>query len=141
MNLALTLDAAYIDVGIATSVFSLIGCAFIIGIYCGFSSLRTTGHRLLVYLTICNIGVCAGHITGATTVLYYREFSYRSFPPCAISGAFTIVSRLSSYLWTCALSLYVCLSLSKKRSRFANKLIIPFHLVCWIFPGKLYTSY
>ncbi|OWF38179.1 G-protein coupled receptor 157-like [Mizuhopecten yessoensis] len=130
-----TLNNTYIAVGLLTSCMSLCGCALILGTYIGFQSLRATGRKILVYITICNMGACVGHIIGAATIIGYDEkTAFVSFTPCAVSSAFTICFRLGSYLWTCALGLFLCVSMSWKRIQFGKTLMGPFHLVCWSIP-------
>lgn len=124
----------YIGIGLATSSLSLIGCLLIICTYLTIKKLRTTGRKILLYLSLANIGVCVGTFIAYGSVIEYIIPSWHWYSLCAVAACISVVFRLSSYLWTTALGVYLYMSLSWRRMSIAGKLLIPFHIVCWTFP-------
>lgn len=127
----------YIGVGLATSSLSLIGCLLIICTFLTIKKLRTTGRKILLYLSLANIGVCVGNCITYGGVIEYVRPSWQWYSLCAVAACISIAFRLSSYLWTTALGVYLYMSLSWHRMSVAGKLLYPFHIICWTFPGNL----
>ena len=61
-------DSLYVDISVATSFFSVIGCMVIIALFFAFKELRTTSRQLLVYLSIADI------IVGMSSIVQARGY-------------------------------------------------------------------
>lgn len=139
-NLDKVIGEIYFYCTFSMSILSMIGSAFIVIYYLWIDNNETktsNGRKILIYLSIADFLTAFGNIMGITWYQVkenLQELGYNVM--CKFHASLTIFSSSASYFWTVSMTvyLYVCIVLRKQQS--GDKLMIAFHLFCWIVPGK-----
>ncbi|KAK7100914.1 G-protein coupled receptor 157-like [Littorina saxatilis] len=140
-NLTLTsLDAAYIITTNLTCVTSICGCLSIIGLYLMYPDIRTTARKLLVCLSVANFIQCVAGLLQAAT--YYKTIQFPNERKFFCEGAAStyVIGQVASALWTCAVTIYLFLSVSLRAIVLANKLVYLFYVFCFGMPLIVATA-
>ena len=119
------------------SILSIIGAMVIIMSYAANVDLRTSGRKLLVYLSFADMFTAVGNLMGILWYIYKHALEDSACVLlCKFHGGLTIFSSISSFFWTViiALHLYLCIVLNKCKT--SDKLTKIFHVICWGLPGK-----
>ncbi len=121
------------------SVLSIAGSIILVVTYAALPSLRTTGRRLLVYLSIADFLTALGNLLGITWYIAYRlrenENEAASQFYCHFHSALTIFSSISSFLWTMAIGVHLYLCIVRSTPKTAEKMFAGFHVTSWGVPG------
>ena len=119
------------------SIASMFGSVVIIVTYISISDLRTSGRRLLVYLSIADFLTAQGNLLGISWYIMKDVISQvNSENLCKFHAVLTICSSISSFLWTVVIATHLYLCIVKGQKRLARTLFPYFHVVCWFIPGK-----
>ena len=120
------------------SVASMFGSVVIIVTYVVFPDLRTSGRKLLVYLSIADFFTAQGNLLGISWYIMKDVISpVNSENLCKFHAVLTICSSISSFLWTVVIATHLYLCIVKGQKRLARTLLPYFHVVCWFIPGKI----
>ena len=114
---------------IAVAFASTFGSLFIIISFLVRQDLRrTTSRRILVFISIADLGSCSSQAVGA-----FDYFGGR--PPCEIQAAFTVFFSLAFILWTTCLAIYLYMSLVRDSVVAAKRMVnCWFHAIGWGIP-------
>ena len=129
-------DQSYLGLAAFTALLSILGCVVVILTYITIRGKRTMGRKVLVYISVCNLGSCIGTLMAIGNDVTFDEVSWRSYPTCEAAGAISIVCNMGGYLWTSTLAIFLYLSICWKRD-VAKTVMWPAHVICWGFPGNM----
>ena len=131
------------------SILSLLGDIIIIATFFAFKSLRTSGRKLLVYLSIADFLTALGNLMGISWYTIYMDrkellgnttkmalVESELFGFCQFHAALTFFSTISSYLWTTIIGVHLHLCIVQNKSTLAERMVWLFHVICWLIPGK-----
>lgn len=123
-------------ISLVSSSLSCIGASAIIITYILYRDLRTGSRSIITYLSIADFFTSLGYIVGGSNYLTSSSDADcdRFDTVCAIQSYVTTWSQLSSYVWNCALAVYLFLTIASGKNRLANRLIPFFHIIAWGFP-------
>lgn len=119
-----------------TSVSSILGCLFLVVLYCVCKHLHTYGRQLLLYLSIADLLTAMGNFLG---VLWYANSSrwiVLGASYCKLQSALTIYSSNVSFSWTLVIGIYLNRTIMTTRGRCVRHAKVCVHLLCWGFPGR-----
>ena len=119
------------------SIASIFG-SIVIGLtYWMFPDLRTSGRKLLVFLSIADFLTAFGNIMGICWYIFKDDMSESSGDIlCKFHSSLTIFSSISSFLWTGVIAVHLYLCIVQGKTKLAKTLIFYFHILCWSVPGK-----
>ena len=119
------------------SIASIFG-SIVIGLtYWMFPELRTSGRKLLVFLSIADFLTAFGNIMGISWYIFKDDMTETSGDIlCKFHASLTIFSSISSFLWTGVIAVHLYLCIVQGKTKLAKTLIFYFHMLCWIIPGK-----
>ena len=119
------------------SALSIVGCVIIIVFYYKNPKLRTTGRKLLVFLSVADLLTAVGNLLGITWSNVKDDLGETSSEIfCEFHAALTFFSSISSFMWTVAIGAHLFYSIVRLDAFFADKMVPGFHVVCWSIPGK-----
>jgi G protein-coupled receptor 157 len=126
-------------VSLVSSSLSCIGAIAIIATYILFKDLRIGSRSIITNLSIADLFMSLSCIVGGVNYLvnYRRDDSNMCVifdTICSIQSYITTWSQLSSYVWNCALAVYLFLTIAFAKNRLANRLIPIFHIIAWGLP-------
>nr|XP_022319696.1 G-protein coupled receptor 157-like [Crassostrea virginica] len=128
-------DRLYLGLGLLTSFASLVASVALLFTVCCIPAIRNKARYIVLYIVMANVGASIGTIMSVFVKIGYPEVTWRSHPACESAAAITVLFRISGYLWTITLALYLCLEAWKKKLSFNSSLILwPAHCICWGFP-------
>ncbi|BFY99881.1 hypothetical protein BsWGS_02921 [Bradybaena similaris] len=134
-NLTMTgMDAAYVLFCNITAILSIAACLVILSVYAAYKDIRTRSRLLLVYLSCADIVVNVSSLLQTAT--YHKSFQFpkqTSFL-CQTAAGVMVYSQVSTALWTLALTFYLLLCLGGHCSKVSNRVMICFHVFCWLMP-------
>lgn len=137
-NVTLTsMDAAYVIVTNMTCMGSMCGCVVMVGSYLMYPDIRTTARTLVVLLGCANFLQCVAGVLQAAT--YYQTLLFpdeRKFL-CESAASSYVIGQVSSALWTCAVTVYLFLSVSLGVTVLAKKLVLVSCVFCFSMPVLL----
>lgn len=108
-----------------TASLSIFGTTFIIVSYFAWKDIQSTSRKILVYISVADFLTSVGTIMGL----------WSSDPlVCTVQSTMGTLAVLCSFFWTVFMSVYLYVSLARKRPRVANKLMILFHILGWGVP-------
>eukprot|EP01001_Neometanema_parovale_P006576 NODE_2929_length_1312_cov_317.780488_g2780_i0.p1 GENE.NODE_2929_length_1312_cov_317.780488_g2780_i0~~NODE_2929_length_1312_cov_317.780488_g2780_i0.p1 ORF type:complete len:346 (+),score=33.73 NODE_2929_length_1312_cov_317.780488_g2780_i0:84-1121(+) len=113
---------------IASGTLGALGALSIIIVYFLLSSCRTHSRRLLLYLSIADLGQ-------SLFFCGYLGKLIRDPTICTIHAAFGVFVAPSSFLWTTCLSFHVFMSVRNPGRQAGTKEWILYHLVSWGYPA------
>ncbi len=132
-----TMGHAYFILTGITSVLSIFGSVIIILTYLKYKDLRSSSRKLLVYVSIADFLTACGNLSGIIWYICKNDMTEaQSDGLCYFHASLTIFSSISSFLWTVAIGIHLYLFIVRSDAILANKLIWPFHVICWIIPSK-----
>ncbi|XP_040907364.1 G-protein coupled receptor 157 [Toxotes jaculatrix] len=111
-----------------TCALSFLGSSLIILTYIIWSDLRTTPRKLLVFLSVSDWLSAVSYAFGV-----WRVFRTDSLE-CVVQGAISTFANTSSFFWTVAIAIYLYFLIVRSSQRFADSLVLFFHLVSWGVP-------
>lgn len=133
-------DRLYLGLGLLTSFASLVASVALLFTVCCIPAIRNKARYIVLYIVMANVGASIGTIMSVFVKIGYPEVTWRSHPACESAAAITVLFRISGYLWTITLALYLCFEAWKKKLSFNSSLILwPAHCICWGFP-RMYLS-
>ena len=133
-------DRLYLGLGLLTSFASLVASVALLFTVCCIPAIRNKARYIVLYIIMANAGASIGTIMSVFVKIGYPEVTWRSHPACESAAAITVLFRISGYLWTITLALYLCFEAWKKKLSFNSSLILwPAHCICWGFPS-MYLS-
>lgn len=137
-----SVDRLYLGLGLLTSLASLLACVTLFFVVCCIPAIRNKARYIVLFIVIANSGASIGTVVSVIVKVGYPVVSWRSHPACESAAALTVLFRISGYLWTVTLALFLCLEAWKKTLNFTSSLILwPAHCICWGFPGKSTMSF
>lgn len=137
-----SVDRLYLGLGLLTSLASLLACVTLFFVVCCIPAIRNKARYIVLFIVIANAGASIGTVVSVIVKVGYPVVSWRSHPACESAAALTVLFRISGYLWTVTLALFLCLEAWKKNLNFTSSLILwPAHCVCWGFPGESMMSF
>ena len=79
-----------------------------------------------------------GNLLGVLWI-YLQQFDVWSgrLVYCRFHSGLTIFSSIAMYLWSLAAAVYLYTSLVVRRQDLADRMHIPFHIICWGIPRKM----
>ncbi|ELU04842.1 hypothetical protein CAPTEDRAFT_35700, partial [Capitella teleta] len=117
-------------------LLSMIGCAFIMITYIKFDELRTTGRKLLVFLSLADFLTAFGNFMGIIWFIRHDSMDAAvSNVLCEFHAALTFFSSVSSFLWTVAMAIHLYVCIVRLDSITADRLLPYFHVACWALPA------
>lgn len=130
-----SVDRLYLGLGLLTSLASLLACVTLFFVVCCIPAIRNKARYIVLFIVIANAGASIGTVVSVIVKVGYPVVSWRSHPACESAAALTVLFRISGYLWTVTLALFLCLEAWKKTLNFTSSLILwPAHCICWGFP-------
>lgn len=137
-----SVDRLYLGLGLLTSLASLLACVTLFFVVCCIPAIRNKARYIVLFIVIANAGASIGTVVSVIVKVGYPVVSWRSHPACESAAALTVLFRISGYLWTVTLALFLCLEAWKKTLNFTSSLILwPAHCICWGFPGESMMSF
>ncbi|XP_050400402.2 G-protein coupled receptor 157 [Patella vulgata] len=135
MPITSSLDNAYVVLTNVTSFGSILASLAIISCYLLYKDIRSTGRKLLVCLSIANffLGI-SGILQAATYFKSLTLFDEKNIL-CQAASFLFVYSSICSFLWTDIISFYLFLSVVMRDISVGNKLVIFFHVFCWVMPA------
>eukprot|EP01084_Bolivina_argentea_P051886 95383_1 len=119
-------------VSVISCLLSIFGSIFIILIYCAYPSLRKPARRLLLWLSVTDLGTALSYMITILGCYNCKNCSSNMQLLFTISGVFWPVS---SFLWTDCIAVYVFgASYQKQWINSTKKLFTSFHIISWIIP-------
>lgn len=118
------------------SVFSFIGCVFIITCYCCFKDLRKFSGRLVLFLTLADLGASVWpifwvynnvHDEGEATNLALSKSL------CNAQAVFSVYFQMASLCWQACICFTLDYAVLRRKTN-VTKLSFPFHLFSWGLP-------
>lgn len=116
---------------LCTCALSFLGSSLIVLTYLVWSDLRTTPRKLLVYLSVTDWLSAVSYAFGV-----WRAFRADSLD-CVVQGAVSTFANTSSFFWTVAIAVYLYVFIVRSSQRFADSLVLVFHLVRYVRSSKL----
>ncbi|XP_005986037.1 G-protein coupled receptor 157 isoform X2 [Latimeria chalumnae] len=113
---------------LVSCALSLLGSGLIIIIHIAWPDLRTKPRQLLLYLSLVDFVSAGSYCYGVLKV--FKSSSW----DCVLQGALSTFSNTSSFFWTVAIAVYLYIVIVKSDERFADSLILWFHLISWSVP-------
>eukprot|EP01010_Urceolus_cornutus_P000624 NODE_1141_length_1083_cov_350.205029_g872_i0.p1 GENE.NODE_1141_length_1083_cov_350.205029_g872_i0~~NODE_1141_length_1083_cov_350.205029_g872_i0.p1 ORF type:complete len:338 (+),score=37.24 NODE_1141_length_1083_cov_350.205029_g872_i0:60-1016(+) len=119
-----------------SGVLGGLGSLLLIATHLFYPSLRTPSRRLLLYLSVCDLG--QGLFFSAYLGPWMRDANV-----CYTHHLFGIFVASASFWWTLCIAMYVCLIIYKNEftTRMTNTVFTVFHLVSWGLPALSLLPY
>ena len=118
------------------SILSLLGTSVTIGTYWYFDDMRSTGRKILVFISIADFLTALGNVLGVTWYTQKDTMTEEgSTFLCNFHAILTIFSSNCSYCWTIAMALHLYFGICLHKRLWTEKLMV-FHIFCWGFPSK-----
>lgn len=114
-----------------TSVLSLFGTLFIIASFFVWKDIRTTSRRILVYISLADFFTCVATIAAITNFWLSGSENHQV---CLVQSIIGTLSVLCSFYWTVFMAVYLYISVCKKNSSLAERLMYVFHVCAWGIP-------
>ena len=121
---------------LVTSALSFLGAWLILYTFLTIVEVRTTGRKILVYLSFTDCFLSMGNIIGGVALIYHDEDPLKSGYVCFMAAVLVVFTSACGALWTAALGVYIYVCLVWKFLTLANKMVWIFHFLCWGIPGK-----
>lgn len=131
------LQGAPTVMALVTSALSFLGAWLILYTFLTIVEVRTTGRKILVYLSFTHCFLSMGNIIGGVALIYHDEDPLKSGYVCFMAAVLVVFTSVCGALWTAALGVYIYICLVWKFLTLANKMVWVFHLLCWGIPGSL----
>ena len=132
-------DIIYTAITASTSGLSILGGFGIVFIYFLFKDLRTSGRKLVVFISAMDALTAIGNVLGVVWLLCRTSSSCRSVNEsmafCKFHAALTIFSSISSFFWIVVIGACLLVSVVYNQPSFAKNHMVKFCVVCWTFPG------
>lgn len=114
-----------------TSVLSLLGTLFIIVSFFVWKDIRTTSRRILVYISFADFLTCVATLAAITNFWLSGSENHQV---CLVQSIIGTLSVLCSFYWTVFMAVYLYISVCKKNSSLAERLMYVFHACAWGIP-------
>lgn len=114
-----------------TAGLSFFGTLFIIISFFVWKDIRTTSRRILVYISVADFCTSVATIAAITSFWINR---YESRKVCLAQSILGTLSVLCSFMWTVFMATFLYISVCKKNSILAEKLMLLFHAFGWGIP-------
>ena len=109
-----------------SATLSILGSVFIFVTYCLWEDVRSSSRKILVCITLADFLAATCHMAG---VWYIPIFS-----ACIAQAFLTNFALMSSAFWTVAMAIYLYVSGARRQVQLAQKMMIWFHVICWLVP-------
>ena len=120
------------------SILSVFGTSTIIGTYWYFEDMRSTGRKILVFISTADFLTASGNIMGVTWYICMSRDTLTQAGSeffCNFHAILTIFSNNCSYCWMIVMALHLYFGICLRKRLWTEKLVI-FHIFCWGFPGE-----
>ena len=119
------------------SVLSMVGSVIIILSNLCTDDPKTTGRKILIYLSLADFITAFGNLMGIIWYVTKDSMSEKSSESmCEFHASLTIFSSSSSYFWTVFMTIFLYMCTAVTLQGWDSKLLYAAHITCWIFPGN-----